>query len=131
MTTERVVLDASALVDLLTDGPAADWVTSRVHGCDVAAPAHLKAEVLSALDRRARGGNWSVSDVGAAVEEVARTRIASHPLDGLILGAWARRANLSLADALYVELADQLETVVVTTDLRLARATPLAVAPPE
>ena len=54
-----------------------------------------------------------------------------HALDGLVLGAWARRHNLRLTDALYVELAAQLDTVVVTTDRRLARATPLAVAPAE
>jgi predicted nucleic acid-binding protein len=41
-----------------------------------------------------------------------------------------RRHHLSLADALYVELAARLDTVVVTTDHRLSRATPLAVAPP-
>ena len=52
-------------------------------------------------------------------------------MDGLISGAWKRRDQVSLTDALYVELAAQLDTVVVTTDRRLARATPLAVAPPE
>lgn len=39
--------------------------------------------------------------------------------------------SCALPDALYVELAARLGTVVVTTDQRLARATPLAVAPPE
>jgi predicted nucleic acid-binding protein len=48
----------------------------------------------------------------------------------LLVGTWARRDQHSLTDALYVELAAQLDTVVVTTDRRLARATPLAVAPP-
>lgn len=47
-----------------------------------------------------------------------------------IEGAWGRRDQHSLPDALYVELAYQLGTVVITTDRRLARATPLAVAPP-
>ena len=49
----------------------------------------------------------------------------------LVEGAWGRRHQHPPADALYVELAAQLDTVVVTTDRRLARATPLAVAPPE
>lgn len=127
--TERLVLDASALVDVLTDGPAADWVARRVHGCQLAAPAPMRAEVLSALGRRARGGIWSVADVETAVGEVADAKVAAHPLDGLIVGAWARRASLRLADAFCVELADQLGTVVVTTDVRLARVTSLAVAP--
>jgi predicted nucleic acid-binding protein len=37
----------------------------------------------------------------------------------LLLGAWARRHRLRLADALYVELAAQLECPLVTTDRRL------------
>lgn len=131
MTGERVVLDASALVDLLIAGPTADWVTEQVSGCEVVAPAHIKSEVLSALGRRARAGSSMTADVDAAIEEVARTRVGAHSLDGLISGAWKRRNQVSLADALYVELAAQLDTVVVTTDRRLARATPLAVAPPE
>jgi predicted nucleic acid-binding protein len=50
---------------------------------------------------------------------------------GLLGGAWRRRHHLSLADALYVELA-RLDTVVVTTDHRLSRATPSrARLPPE
>ncbi|HMA47520.1 MAG TPA: hypothetical protein VKP11_10020 [Frankiaceae bacterium] len=37
-----------------------------------------------------------------------------------------RRADLRLVDALYVELAARLHARLVTTDQRLARATPLA-----
>jgi len=44
------------------------------------------------------------------------------------MGAWLRRENIRLADALYVELAEQLDVPLITTDLRLARATPLAEA---
>jgi predicted nucleic acid-binding protein len=60
---------------------------------------------------------------------VAALDVQTHPVEGLLGGAWRRRHHLSLADALYVELA-RLDTVVVTTDHRLSRATPLAVAPP-
>ena len=50
----------------------------------------------------------------------------------LLAGTWAAATQRrSLTDALYVELAARLDTVVVTTDRRLARATPLAVAPPD
>jgi predicted nucleic acid-binding protein len=45
-----------------------------------------------------------------------------------MIGAWSRRGNIRLVDALYVELASQLGTVVITTDQRLARATTLAEA---
>jgi predicted nucleic acid-binding protein len=131
MTGERVVLDASALVDLLAEGPEAVWLMNRLQGCLVAAPAHLKAEVLSALGRRVRSGISTAAEAEAAVSHVASSIIEAHPLEGLLAGAWERRENLRLVDALYVELAAQLDTVVITTDRRLARATPLAVAPPD
>jgi predicted nucleic acid-binding protein len=37
----------------------------------------------------------------------------------LLLGAWARRDQLRLADALYVELAATRALALVTTDRRL------------
>jgi predicted nucleic acid-binding protein len=46
-------------------------------------------------------------------------------------GAWARRGDTRLTDALYIELATALNTVVVTTDLRLARAHPTRTHVPE
>jgi predicted nucleic acid-binding protein len=58
-----------------------------------------------------------------ALRDVAALDVQTHPVEGLLGGAWRRRHHLSLADALYVELA-RLDTVVVTTDHRLSRATP-------
>lgn len=131
MSSSPIVLDASALVDLLSDAPGAAWIAEQVLGRPMAAPAHMLAEVLSAVGRRTRQGLVRTDDAEAAIHWIAAIDVASHALDGLLLGAWARRNNLRLVDALYVELAAQLDTVVVTTDRRLARATPLAVAPPE
>jgi predicted nucleic acid-binding protein len=45
--------------------------------------------------------------------------IERHPVRGLIAGAWARRHQLRLADALYVELAVVRGSALVTTDRRL------------
>lgn len=45
----------------------------------------------------------------------------------LLSGAWRRRHDLRLVDALYVELSDQLGDVpLITTDRRLAAAVPTA-----
>lgn len=126
-----VVLDASALADALMDGPASAWVADETQGKVVAAPAHLLSETLSALGRRFRAGELTAAQVDGALEALVELRVESHALAPLLVGAWRRRDGLRLADALYVELAAQLDTVVVTTDRRLARATPLAVAPPD
>ena len=126
-----VVADASALVDLLIGGPAVPWIEEQLSDHDAVAPGHVRAEILSALGRRYRGGVLGPVQVEAAVTRTSRIPIVEKPLADLLAGAWARRDSLQLADALYVELAAQLDTVVITTDRRLARATPLAVAPPE
>ncbi len=41
-------------------------------------------------------------------------------------GAWNRRGNLRLVDALYVELAEQLDAPIITTDGRLTATVPRA-----
>ena len=131
MSPHLVVLDASAFVELLTGGPSAEWVADQVERAGLAEPAHFQAEVLSAVGRHHRAGATSTQAVENSLRRMMDLKAQEHPLEGLLLGAWARRDNLRLADALYVELAAQLETVVVTTDRRLARATSLAVAPPD
>ena len=103
----ELVIDASAMVDLLLGGPLGEAVGRRLRGHALHAPAHLAAEVLSALGRLSRADALAASDV-------------DHPVSGLLEGAWARRSNLRLADALYVELADALGLALVTTDGRLA-----------
>jgi predicted nucleic acid-binding protein len=53
-------------------------------------------------------------------------RVQRHPVSPLLLGAWTMRHELRLVDALYVELARQLRLPLITTNHRLARATPIA-----
>ena len=131
MSPRSVVLDASAFVELLIGGPASRWIGEQLRDRHLTGPAHVHAEVLSALGRRHRSGTSTVSGIEEGLRRMVETEADTYPLPQLLLGAWHRRDRLRLADALYVELAAQLDTVVVTTDRRLARATPLAVAPPE
>lgn len=126
-----VVLDASAWVDLALGRPDASWVRGQLALASIAVPAHARAEVFSALGRHFRAGTLDSRGTEQALDAVTGLRCAEHSVAELIMGAWRRRDNLGLADALYVELASQLDTMVITTDRRLARATPLAVAPPE
>jgi predicted nucleic acid-binding protein len=87
------------------------------------APAHLDAEVLSALGRLHRAGDLDESTVTAALAELATAPIHRHPLGELLSGAWTRRENQRLVDALYVELAASLTASrLLTTDARLARS---------
>jgi predicted nucleic acid-binding protein len=123
---ESVVVDASAIVDLLVDSPLAARVRDRLRDTAWHAPAHLDAEVLYALGRLARGGHLLDAHVQPRLDLLASMPVQRQLLAPLLLGAWARRLDLRLLDALYVELARQLDAPLITTDQRLARATPLA-----
>ena len=126
MADEHVVLDASALVDLVLAHPIGAAVGARIEGRVLHAPAHLDAEVLSALGRLLRAGALTARAVSRQIDLVAAAPIDRHPLAEMLRGAWMRRAQLRLADALYVELAVRLGLPLVTTDAALGRATSVA-----
>jgi predicted nucleic acid-binding protein len=115
----EVAIDASALIDLLLGGPLGDAVATRLAGHGLHGPAHLDAECLSAFGRLNRAGTLPAATVEKLLAQLADAPITRHPVRELLAGAWARRANLRLADALYVELADRLDIALVTTDARL------------
>jgi len=117
------VIDASALVEALLGTRLGVEVRTRMRGHVLHAPAHLDAEVLSALGRLHRAQEIQQSVVADALEQLAAAPITRHPLAALITGAWKRRANQRLVDALYTELAALLDvTALLTTDARLARS---------
>ena len=100
-----------------------------MRGNELHAPAHFDAEVLSALGRLHRDGHLSPTDVSVRLELLQRLPVRRHQLSQLLTGAWNRRGNLRLVDALYVELAEQLNAPIVTTDERLAATAPRAETP--
>ena len=117
-----IVLDASAMVDLLAGDGATGAIGVILRDSSVHVPAHFDAEVLSAVGRLYRGGHLAVQEATEALGGLQRAPFARHPLAGLIGGAWARRDSLRLVDALYVELAEQLGLDLITTDGRLAKS---------
>jgi len=110
------------MVEVLIGTQLGSRVRGRMRGCELHAPAHLDAEVLSALGRLHRAGDLDAGSVAIALNELAGAPIVRHPLAGLLLGAWAAREQLRLVDALYVELSNVLPGALLTTDARLARA---------
>jgi predicted nucleic acid-binding protein len=120
---EALVIDASAIVEALLGTDLGRKVRKRMRGHALHAPAHLDAEVLSALGRLHRAGELDQSTVEAALDELAAAPIRRHPLASLLSGAWARRENQRLVDALYAQLAASLDSIpLLTTDARLARS---------
>lgn len=126
--SEIVVIDASVLVDLLAGTDRAPAARERLRGTVLHAPAHMDAEVLSALGRMHRADVLTATEVDAGLSRLAAIPLTRHPLSDLLSGAWARRADIRLLDALYVELAARLNVPLLTTDLRLSRVSSFAEA---
>lgn len=108
------------MVDYLVGGSAQKTIEDRLRGAEVHVPAHFDAEVLSALGRLQRAGKLTESEVEERVELTSQSPLQRHLLMPFLRGAWLRRQNLRLVDALYVELASQLEATIITTDRGMA-----------
>jgi predicted nucleic acid-binding protein len=122
-----IVLDASALVDVVIDQPTKPWALSQLESDRILAPAHQLAEVLSAVSRLVRAGKLSPAAAADAMTE-ARALEQDHiaPSRDHLLRALDLQARVRVLDGLYVALAEERDAPLVTTDRRLAR-TELAV----
>jgi predicted nucleic acid-binding protein len=118
----EAVVDASAIVDLLLDNELGDAVRRRLAGHALHAPAHLDAEVLSALGRLHRAGELEAADVESRLRGLMAAPIQRHDVSELLIGTWARGHQLRLVDAVYVQLAVSRDLPLVTTDRRLEAA---------
>lgn len=119
-----IVLDASALVELLLDTRPGRAIAARI--ADPALGLHVPhladVEVAQALRRYARDGELDASAAAVALEDLAALDLERHAHEPLLNRIWALRHNLSAYDAVYLALAEALDAVLLTCDARLARA---------
>jgi predicted nucleic acid-binding protein len=118
-----IVVDASVVVQFLIKSAVSPHVVSLIAGEDVlAAPALLDYEAISALRRLTLAGE--ISDVGAqsALANLADLRIDRYEIEPLIDRIWSLRRSLTVYDASYVALAEQLDLPLHTTDSKLAKS---------
>lgn len=120
-----LVVDASAVVDLLLRNAVGERVRRRVADAQLRTVAHLDAEVFSALARLYRAATLTAAAVQSRLRLLATLDMSRLPITGALLeDAWAMRENVTARDGLYVALARRLRTRLLTTDARLARAVP-------
>lgn len=119
-----IVLDASALVDVLIDQPAKDAVLAYLDQ-PIVAPAHQQAEVLSSLARLVRAGQIDSDAASRALGESATLeQELVLPDAALLRRAFELDGRIRVLDGLYVALAERRDCPLLTTDRRLARAEP-------
>lgn len=122
------VLDASASVELLTGSARGNRLERHLPlDATCLVPEHFFVEVAGALRRsQLRGLLSSVRCIQAFADLCASpvTPIAVRPL---LPRAWSLRGHLTIADALYVALAEELGAPLVTADIRLASSPGLSV----
>lgn len=118
------VIDASVLTAFYAaDAPERDAVVARlVVGEALFAPAHLDAEVVSALRGLACRAPSLEAAVPAALRHLASIPIRRMPLAPLLSRMWELRENITSYDAAYVALAERLDATLVTADRKLASA---------
>lgn len=117
-----IVTDASAILELLLNTPAAARVAERLFapGESLHAPHLLDLEVAQVLRRYSRAGDLDDERGQEALEDLASLPLARYPHDLLLPRIWDLRANMTAYDAAYVALAEVLEAPLVTRDARLA-----------
>lgn len=127
--SEPVVCDASAVVALLVDGgPAGEWAAEELAGVQLHAPHLMLFEAANILRRHASAALISHDLAAQAHTDLLDLAIELWPYEILAPRAWRLRANLSIYDAAYVALAEQVGATLVTLDRKLAGATGVACA---
>lgn len=124
----NLVLDASAGFELLVNSDLGAAIQQKLpSGATWWVPEHYFVETASVLRRAELTGELTAGETVDALQRLRRSRLARAAVRPLLPAAWTHRGNLTIADALYVVLAEELDATLVTGDLRLAAAPGLSV----
>ncbi len=119
-----IVLDASALVELLLQTMTGQVVASRIadptEGLHV--PHLADVEVVQTIRRYATSGDLEEAGAVAAIDNLRALDLQRHAHEPLLDRVWTLRNNMTAYDAVYVALAEALDAVLFTCDARLSRA---------
>lgn len=119
-----IVVDASALLELLMNTAAGERVAARIADPEVAlhAPHLIDLEVAQVLRRFVREGDLDRAGAEVMLGALRGLDLERHGHEPLLDRIWALRSNMTAYDASYVALAEALGARLLTCDARLARA---------
>ena len=125
-----IVVDASALVEVLLRTPAAARIEAVIFGSGRAlhAPHLVDIETASVFRRLAARGEIDAARGGLMLQVLYDLPIERHAHAGLLPRIWHLRDTITAYDATYVALAEALGATLVTRDARLAKAADRLVA---
>ena len=117
-----IVVDASALIEVLLGTPAAAAVREGLFGAEqtLHAPHLIDVEVMQVLRRYAASGRVEPGRCRDALDDLFDFPLDRYPHDLLLRRVWELRHNLTAYDAVYVALAEVLDAPLLTRDRRLA-----------
>lgn len=117
-----IVLDASAAVELVLATPRGAAVAGRLQGEAVHAPAHFDVEVIGAI-RRAVVRQLITDHEGLVVVADFRSlALRRWPTKAFVQRAYQLRSTHTVADSMYIALAEGLAVPLITCDGRLAQS---------
>lgn len=90
-------------------------------------PEHYYLEVAGVLRRFEARQLVTPARATTAFSKLRTSQLRRVQVRPLLASAWAKRGHLTIADALYVVLAEQLSATLVTADFNLAQSPGLTV----
>lgn len=100
-------------------------VTRLAHACAGkrwSLPSSLDLETTSVIRRRLLVGTLDARRARLALTDLVELPLRRAPHRPLLARCWELRENITVYDAVYVALAELLDTVLLTADARLANA---------
>ena len=119
-----IVIDASAMLDVLLRTPAAGAIEDRIFasGETLHAPHLLDLEVAQVLRRFTISGTMRADQGLSALEYLRDFRITRYAHTIFLPRIWELRANMTAYDAAFVALAESLGATLLTRDRKLSKA---------
>jgi predicted nucleic acid-binding protein len=117
-----IVLDASAAVELILATPPGAAVAQRLRGETVHTPAHFDVEVTGAIRRAVVRQLIRDYEGLVAVAEFQVLPLRRWPTKRFVQRAYQLRSTHTVADGVYVALAEGLSAPLITCDARLAQS---------